>query len=111
MSRNVLLYVTAAALLAIGGCAAHPDSIPPVSVSTIPYKDLSCDELRTELRIATEQRDAYVKKQKGNRTRDGWLNALIIPGAGAVTSDHEDEVAQSKGRVIALEGEIVARCQ
>ena len=100
-----------AAILAVAGCASAPDQIPPASVSVIQYKNLSCEELGTELRLAIAQRDAYIEKQKGNRTRDGLLNVLLLPGLGAVTSDNEDNVAQSKGRVIALEGEIEKRCQ
>ena len=93
------------------GCATHPRNIPPENVSVTPYRDLSCPELRTELRLATAQRDVYINRQKGNRTRDGLLNALVIPGLGAATGDHEDEVAKSKGLVIALEGEIAKRCE
>ena len=94
----------------LGSCATHPKNIPPANVSTIAYKDLSCSELRNELRLATEQRDAYVERQKGNRTRDGLLNTFVLIGAGAITSDHEEEVARTKGLVIALEGEMSDRC-
>lgn len=101
--------VLAAAIL-LAGCATKPQNIPPASVSPIAFKDLTCAELKLELRLATERRDAYINRQKSNRTRDTVLNILVLPGLGAATSDHEDEVAQSKGTVITLEGEMAKRC-
>ena len=105
--RN-LAIIAAAALLA--GCATKPQNIPPANISPIQFKDLSCDELKLELRLAIEQRDAYIRRQKGNRTRDTLLNVLVLPGLGAVASDHEIEVADAKGMVVALEREIAKRC-
>ena len=81
-----------------------------MAVSDQPYKGLSCPELRHELSVAVDRRDTFIRKQKGNRTRDGLLNALLIPGLGAVTSDHEDEVAEAKGRVEAIERVIATNC-
>lgn len=107
MKKTITLTVAAVAL---AGCATHPRNIAPAAVSTLQFRDLSCRELRSELRVATAQRDANINRQKGNRTRDGLLNALVIPGLGAVTGDHEDEVAQGKGMVLALENEIAERC-
>ncbi len=94
----------------VGGCAANPDTIAPKERSGIEFRNLSCVELDTELRIAGEQRDAYVKRQKSNRNRDMWLNVLLLPGTGALTSDHEEEVADSKGKVLAIERELSRRC-
>lgn len=105
--KNLAIAIVCGALAA---CATKPQNIPPTSISPIQFKDLSCEELRLELRFATEQRDAFIRRQKGNRTRDTLLNALVLPGLGAATSDHEVEVANSKGTVIALEREIAKRC-
>ena len=101
---------TVLAAFLLVGCATHPSDIPPMQVSKVPYRDLSCAELQHELRVATEQRDTYVRRQKSNRTRDGLLNTFVLIGSGALTSDHEDEVAKAKGAVLAIEGEIAARC-
>ena len=111
MLRTFILLFAALSPLLITSCAARPDEIPAASVSAAPYSDLSCDQLKSELRIAIDQRDAYVKKQKGNRTRDILLNSLVLVGSGAITSDHEDEVANSKGKVLMLEGMIDAKCE
>ena len=92
------------------GCATHPRNIASAEVSALPYKKFTCDELREELRIAVARRTALTNRQKSNRTRDGLLNVLVLPGLGDATSDHEDELAQAKGVVDALVREIALRC-
>lgn len=108
--RTLVCPATVAALI-VAGCATKPQHIPSANVSPVQLKDFPCNELRFELGIAQEQRDAYVKRQSGNRTRDTLLNVLVLPGLGAATGDHETEVAQSKGRVVAIEREIATRCR
>ena len=83
----------------VAACAAQPESIPASSVSPHLYEGLTCAELETELRFAYERRDALYKRQKGNRTRDGLLNVLVLPGLGAIAPDHEQEIAEIKGRI------------
>lgn len=56
------------------------------------------------------EHDAFWNKQKGNRTRDGLLNALVIPGIGAATPDHEAELSEAKGMLLLLEREVAERC-
>ena len=95
--------------LCVAGCAAKPNAIPPTSISSAPYANMSCGELNVELKIATAQRDAFINKQKGNRTRDILLNALYW-GSGPTTTDHEEEVANSKGKVLMIEGTVANKC-
>ncbi|MDE0421040.1 MAG: hypothetical protein OXK76_09190 [Gammaproteobacteria bacterium] len=71
---------------------------------------MDCDELHLELERTRQEHDAFWNKQKGNRTRDGWLNALVIPGIGAATPDHEAELSKAKGMVLLLEQEVAKRC-
>lgn len=111
MLKASILFLVVLATVLVTSCAASPDAIPAASVSTAPYNDLTCDQLKNELRIAVDQRDAYVKRQKGNRTRDILLNSLVLVGSGAITSDHEEEVANSKGKVLMLEGMIESKCK
>ena len=75
MKKTIILTADAAALV---GCATHPRNIAPAAISTVQFRDYSCAELRSELRVATEQRDANIARQKDNRTRDGLLNALVL---------------------------------
>ena len=106
-----LLGLMAVALVfLIGGCATSPELIPPQRVSTIPYVKMSCEELEKELILAQETLAIYEKKQRDNRKRDIILNSIVLVGSGAITSDHESEVAKAKGTVIAIESEIGQRC-
>ncbi len=91
------------AILVLAGCAARPESIPAADVSPLMYKDLACDEIELEWHHVQARKEALYTRQKGNRTRDGLLNALVIPGLGAVTSDHETEIAEVKGKIEVLE--------
>lgn len=110
--RNLAIIAVAALLLA--GCATHPQNVEParIPISTAKVLEtLDCDELRSELDRTRMEHDAFWNKQKGNRTRDGWLNALVIPGIGAATPDHEAELSQAKGMLLLLEREVAKRCQ
>ena len=91
------------------GCAATPESIPSGPVSPLLYENLSCEEIDLEMRFVLEKRDALYKRQRGNRTRDTWLNILVLPGVGAATSNQEGEIAEVKGKLEQLERE-KARC-
>ena len=107
---RILTYVAATIVLATAGCAAKPQSIAPTRVSSVQFAEFSCAELTYELNLAIEQRAAFARRQSGNRTRDTLLNVLVLPGLGAATGDHETEVAESKGRVIAIESALATRC-
>ncbi len=90
------------------GCAAKPESIAATDVSPLLYKDLSCEDVETELRFAEQRREALYQRQRSDRNRDGWLNVLL-PGMGAATVDHEGQIADIKGRIEQLE-RLKTRC-
>ena len=98
----------AAAFALLAGCATKPENIDPATTMTYKFAGLSCDELLENVQLAEAQREKLYKRQKGARTRDGWLNVLII-GAGAITQDYDIEIAQVKGDIIALQDEIRKR--
>ena len=109
--KNLLAIVAAAAVLA--GCATHPKNVEParLPISTAKLvQSLDCPELRAELERTRIEHDAFWNKQKGNRTRDGLLNVLVVPGIGAATQDHEGELSRAKGMVLLLEQEVAKRC-
>lgn len=100
----------AVAILIASGCATQPKYIPAAEVSSVRYRMLSCDDLHSELNLAIQERDAYIQDQLDDRSRDIKANTFFMPGAGAMNTDHEHEVAESKGKVIAIERELVDRC-
>ena len=85
------------------GCAAKPESIAATDVSPLLYKDLACEDVDTELRFAEQRREALYQRQRSNRTRDGLLNVLVLPGLGAATGDQEGQIAEIKGKIESLE--------
>lgn len=101
------------AALALTACATHPQDVAPARIPVVTVKtvkSLDCSDLRYELDRTRAERDALWKKQQGNRTRDGLLNALVLPGLGAATPDHEAELSRAKGMVLLLESELAKRC-
>ncbi len=72
-------------------------------MSPLLYKDLACEDVDTELRFAEQRREALYQRQRSNRTRDGLLNVLVLPGLGAATGDQEGQIAEIKGKIESLE--------
>ncbi|MDG2107393.1 MAG: hypothetical protein P8J74_01910 [Woeseiaceae bacterium] len=105
--RNVL---TISMLFILGGCAAAPSSIQPASVSRIPYTTMGCKNLEMSLTQEISNLEGLSGEQRSSRNWDIALNLLIIPGFGALTEDQEDEIAQSKGKIIAMQDEFTTRC-
>ena len=92
------------------GCATQPQDIPPAEVSSIRYRQFSCVDLHKELASAIQNRNSYILQQSDDRSRDIKSNTFFLPGSGAMNRDHEHEVAESKGIVIAIERELEDRC-
>lgn len=92
------------------GCATRPAEIPAAVVPKSQFANMDCAVLRTEMRVEQERLLALSSKQKGARTRDIWVNILTIPGVGAALPNHEDDIAQSKGKINAMDAELSRRC-
>ncbi len=103
-------YCILAATLLSAGCATKPELIPAIPVSQARYSDMSCEQLRLELDLVTQRLNILSERQRANRTRDGWLNVLVLPGLGAATPNQEGTIAQAKGEMEAIQREHV-RCE
>jgi hypothetical protein len=99
-----ILFVT------LASCAASPSSIQPAAVSRIPDVTMPCSNLKLELDREISSLDTLSGEQLSSRNWDIALNLLIIPGIGALTGDQEDEIAQSKGRLVVMQDEYGTRC-
>lgn len=98
------------AAILLAGCAASPSAIQPAMVSTARYDNASCDMLREALEAEEQTLETASSDQRKARGWDIALNLLLIPGLGAVTPDSEEAVAESKGRILAIQDEMLRRC-
>ncbi len=106
---NKLALATAVAMLA--GCAAAPADIPPAMVDTTPYQGMTCEGLLLAAQNEGVNLELVSRDQRISRNWDIALNWLLLPGVGALTGDSEREVAEAKGRVLAIQNEYSSRCE
>lgn len=92
------------------GCAAAPSSIQPASVSRIPYTAMACRNVEMLLTQEISNLEGLSGEQRASRNWVLALSLLIIPRIGALTDNQEDEIAQSKGKIIAMQDEFTRRC-
>ena len=97
-------------MVSLVSCAARPSSIQPAAVSKIPYVNMSCTNLEMQMTQELSKLESLTGEQLSARNWDIALNILILPGLGAATGDSEDEIAQSKGRMIVMQDEYSTRC-
>ena len=101
-----LKYLLSALTIATAtGCATAPADISPAMVDTTQYQSMSCEGLLLAAQNEGVNLEQVSKDQRNARNWDIALNLLIIPGTGALTGDSEKEVAEAKGRVLAIQNE------
>lgn len=103
--------VLATAVVTLIGCAASPADIPPAMVDTTPYQEMTCEGLLLAAQNEGVNLEQVSRDQRASRNWDIALNLLLLPGIGAATGDSEREVAEAKGRVLAIQNEYGSRCQ
>lgn len=108
MLNKKLLVVYLAVFLS--GCATAPADIAPALVDTTIYKNMTCEGLLLAAKNEGVNLESVTKDQRSARNWDIALNILIIPGLGAATGDSERQVAEAKGRVLAIQNEYGGRC-
>lgn len=110
-TRAKAIVPAAIALLAavLQGCASHPDSIVPESVSAEPYEGLSCQGLEEELTRAENDLAEVSKRQENKRTQDAVGNVLLLPGLMSLAKDSREAVAFHKGEVATIRRELDVR--
>ena len=79
-------------------------------VSKVVYSKMNCSELLMERDAELLTLERLSGQQVDERSRDIALNLLILPGLGAVGSDNEELIAQSKGKMIVIQDQIDSRC-
>lgn len=104
-------FLTASLLAIVTGCASAPADIAPAMVDTTAYKSMTCEGLLLAAKNEGVNLESVTKDQRAARNWDIALNILIIPGLGAATGDSERQVAETKGRVLAIQNEYGSRCE
>lgn len=105
--KKSLSFIMLASLI---GCAANPSSIQPAAVSRVPYTTMPCSTLRVQVEQEISNLETLSGQQLSQRNWDIALNLLIIPGIGAMTGDHKDAIAESKGKIVVMQDEYATRC-
>lgn len=72
---------------------------------------MTCEGLLLAAKNEGVNLESVSKDQRAARNWDIALNILIIPGLGAATGDSEVQVAEAKGRVLAIQNEYGSRCE
>ena len=108
MKNKLNLYVVPLAVSA--GCAASPADIAPAMVDTTQYREMTCEGLLLAAQNEGVNLEQVSRDQRSARNWDIALNVLLVPGLGAVAGDSEREVAEAKGRVLAIQNEYGSRC-
>ena len=111
MTRMISAMMLAALAFAmLVACATSPSKIQPAMVSKIQFTEMSCVNLDSELESEMSNLETLTGEQISARNWDIALNIILLPGFGALTGDNESEIAQSKGRIIAMREEYAERC-
>jgi hypothetical protein len=104
------ILLTSSLFTFLVGCASAPSDIAPAMVDTSAYKGMTCEGLLLAAQNEGVNLESVSKDQRSARNWDIALNILLIPGFGALTGDSEREVAEAKGRVLAIQNEYGTRC-
>lgn len=89
--------------LALSACAKGPDAIAPISMGDA-YLMMPCDKAATRLSEERARYNVLASKQKGAVAGDAIGVFLIgVPMSSLTGGDVEGQVAESKGKILALE--------
>lgn len=107
---RTLPAILSIALLLVAGCAKRPESITPVNIPSAAYSNLDCQTLSAELLKEQQRLAVLTKKQKEAAAGDAIGVFLIgVPTASITGHDNEGDLSVSKGKVLALETQMLAK--
>lgn len=96
--------ITATAVIALSGCAlgTPPVDIKPANVDASQYSVMSCDQMQDEYNALIIDKKHYIGEQKDRRALNHTM-ALWIAGFGIGDGEAADNLAHTKGELVALE--------
>lgn len=109
MRKFIVAFVTLG-ILFLPGCATKPADIKAASVPLSLYATMDCKQLQSEIKTHQARLEHLNDKQAGDRKTDILLNIFALPGIGATTADHEEEISMTKGKLNAMDAEYMSRC-
>lgn len=102
--------VTVLSVLVISACAKKPDQIAAVDIGTDAYARYSCTQLVSEKTKISQELENLSAKQKSAASGDAWGVFLLgLPLSSMSGGDQEALIAVAKGKVQALDRQIVAK--
>lgn len=105
---NLLKTAAAVAAASLCACASAPDDVRPLYTSSVPYQELSCDQLAQKVGEIGDQVDKVTGQQTTKRRTDqaavGVGVILFVPALLVMlTPDHKKELAKLKGQYEAVQ--------
>lgn len=94
----------------VTSCAKPPSQIEAAKVSSVAYSKMNCSELLMERDAEIYNLEKQSGRQVNKRSWDIALNLLILPGISSIKADSSEAIAQSKGKIIAIQEQIDSRC-
>lgn len=105
--NSVLLL---AAVFAISNCSKEPDKIAAVPMEDSTYSSYSCSNLQKTKLDLSQSLDSLSASQKQAATNDAWGVFLIgLPVARMSGSDQETAIAVTKGKIDAVDRQLLAK--
>ncbi len=99
-------------IMVVSGCAGRASTIPPVAVSSLEFRDMSCEETKSLLAMKVKVESALTRKQNNAALGDTVGVFLVLRPLGSVFgADVEGELAQAKGEVAALRRVVTSNCK
>ncbi len=103
LSSKVVKIIPLIAFMGLCSCATRPDKIAATNLPQDKYQTHECSLLESELKNAQSELAVATEKQNSAANKDAWLLILSIVPLSKVTGDYEEEVANWKGEVNAIE--------
>ena len=105
--------IAALGVLLISACAKQPDQIAAVDIGADSYSRYSCTQLASEKTEISQELENLSAQQKAAANGDAWGVVLLgLPLSSMSGRDQEALIAVAKGKVQAIDRQIVAKgCQ
>ena len=103
-------YLGLFGILLISACAKQPDQIAAVEVGADSYSRYSCSQLESEKTKISQELENLSARQKSAASGHAWGVLLLgLPLSSMSGGDQEALIAVAKGKVQAIDRQIVAK--